>query len=97
MRRGCLGLGPCSAPTTIIQHYPQTPRTQDRAADHVHLLQENPGTGWILAASAQKLLETNYPGVPLEYTAARPGLIRQKAPLQGGFFIWQACSLKVIG
>jgi len=55
---------------SIIQHYPQTPRTQD-ALQIMYSCYKKLGLE-DLAASTQKILETNYPGVPLEYTPRGP-------------------------
>ena len=55
---------------SIIQHYPQTPRTQD-ALQIMYTCYKNLHLD-DLAASTEKLLETNYPGVPLDYTPRGP-------------------------
>ena len=55
---------------SIVQHYPQTPRTLD-ALQIMYSCYKELGLD-DLAASTQKLLETNYPGQPLEYTPRGP-------------------------
>ena len=55
---------------SIIQHYPQTPRTRD-ALQIMYSCYKKLGLD-DLAESTQKLLETNYPGAPLEYIPRGP-------------------------
>jgi outer membrane protein assembly factor BamD len=55
---------------SIVLHYPQTPRTQD-ALQMMYSCYKKLGLD-DLAASTQKLLETNFPGAPLEYTPRGP-------------------------
>ena len=55
---------------SIIQHYPQTARTRD-ALQIMYSCYKKLGLD-DLAASTQQLLETNYPGAPLDYTPRGP-------------------------
>ncbi len=54
----------------IVQHYPQTPRVQD-ALQIMYSCYKKLGLD-DLAATTQKVLETNFPGAPLEYTPRGP-------------------------
>ena len=69
MRRGAW-ISALQRSYSIVQHYPQTPRTQD-ALQIMYSCYRKLGLD-DLAASTQKLLETNYPGVPLDYTPRGP-------------------------
>jgi outer membrane protein assembly factor BamD len=55
---------------SIVQHYPQTPRAQD-ALQIMYSCYRKLGLD-DLAADTQKVLETNFPGAPLEYTPRGP-------------------------
>jgi outer membrane protein assembly factor BamD len=54
----------------IVQRYPQTPRVQD-ALQIMYSCYKKLGMD-DLAATTQKVLETNFPGTPLEYTPRGP-------------------------